>query len=205
MFAYCLNNPVAYADRLGVMACTTFWGDNHVFSGINLMGGCGGGGDWSIPTSKAASQQVIENEIAFFNNTSEEVVLKAEYIAFYKGVLVIKVNLPEGSGFSCGIIFLDKDLVQNDASGVATLKHEYGHVRHLSQIGVPRYLCTVVLPSAIGAYFSNRDSLPVDYYSLPWERIADHLGDVQGRTYEPWANNIASAYWLFFCVFDRIK
>ena len=167
------------------------------------MGGSGGG--LITASSRSASAAVIENEKKFINNTSEQVVLEAESIAFYKGVPVIKADLFEGSGFSCIVIFLDKEIVTNNAYGIQTLRHEYGHVKHLKQIGLPSYFSTVVVPSAVGAYLSNRGLLPVDYYSLPWEHIAERFGNVNGRTYEPWAGGIASGYWIYTYVIGLLR
>ena len=107
MFAYCLNSPTTYIDDSGEMACTTFLGDNHVLSHNYLTGCRGGGNSKAIPSSRAASAKVIEGEMAFFTNTSEEVVLDAEYFAFYKGHLVIRTD-GERSG-SFGILFITRE------------------------------------------------------------------------------------------------
>ena len=64
MFAYCLNNPVNMYDPGGT-ACATFLGDNHVFSDRMLTrdGGGGGADNIFIPTSKQASEDIIQHEM----------------------------------------------------------------------------------------------------------------------------------------------
>ena len=193
MFAYCGNNPANRADPSGLLPSCTFLGDNHLFSDKILSGGGGGVGITSPSTSKAASDKVIANEVAYFNNTDEQAVLDAEYFAFYKGTLVVKMQPMNNKGLSFGIIFLGPHV---DA---ATVKHEYGHYLHLQEIGVQSYIINVAIPSLIDSWSNTPYSV---YYSEPQEYIADILGGVS-RTYEnqPYEYSISSgqamAYYIY--------
>ena len=167
------------------MACTTFLGDSHVLSDAYLMGGCGGGGGRSIPSSKAASEKVIENEIAFFTNTSEEVVLEAEYFAFYKGALVVYHSSEYLTSWAWGgVIFLNRD-----SKNQTTLAHEYGHILREREYGTVKYTFSVFLPSTsynIASRFNS--TLRDNYYNMPWEYDAEVNGKVnRAYKYADWA------------------
>lgn len=73
-------------------------------------------------------------------------------MAFYHGVPVIKVDFGNGhgGGLSFGIIILDDDY-ENNADGIEALNHEYGHIIHLRQVGLPVYALTTAIPSLISA------------------------------------------------------
>ena len=111
-------------------------------------------------------------------NDDESVVLEAEYLAFYKGVPVVKVPSMGMNAFSFGIVFMGNDVkYRSDAED--TVRHEYGHAVHYNQIGFKNYMVTVAIPSLIG-YWSD---VPTEYYySQPWEYAADYWGGVK-RTY----------------------
>ena len=174
MFAYCGNNPANRADPSGLLPSCTFLGDNHLFSDKILSGGGGGVGITSPSTSKAASDKVIANEIAYFNNTDEQAVLEAEYFAFYKGCLVIRTNGDRSGSF--GILFITRETnSRQDAEDV--IRHEYVHTIQLEQLGVVKYLLCIGVPS-----FFEWGSDP-EYYRRPWEITADIYGGVQSRSY----------------------
>lgn len=80
-----------------------------------------------------------------------------------------------------------------------TLHHEYGHYEHLKQIGLVAYTVTVVEPSIVFYWLD-----PDNYYSLPWEYIADKLGGVNRGNYIENAETAASAYWWYFVVVGTI-
>ena len=168
-----------------------------MFSEIFLTGSYGGSGGACV----AGGSKTWAEPFLFTNNTNEQLVfdhLDAYGMAFYKGVPVFMMDLPfEGSAFSFGIIVLDDAYrCATNESFSKTLRHEFGHAVHFRQIGGAAYTATVAIPSLIGAgasYISPYiDSI---YFSLPWERIADHLGGVE-RTYAPGANTIGSLYWI---------
>ena len=66
----------------------------------------------------------------------------------------------------------------------------------MRQIGVVNYLFKVFVPSAINYWDKNRKR---DYYSQPWEHIADYLGKVNrvDHEYEENAPQNATWYWLY--------
>lgn len=182
MFAYCNNSPVTHADSQG-----------NLPGGIinpNAMTRNGGSSTHAIPDKKRREQELREQARELFNE-NEEAVLYAEHYAFYKGALVIKIPAMGSNAFSAGVI-----LMGSDAIGASMVRHEYGHFVHLSQIGWDSYLVNVVFPSLVG-FWSN---VPMDeYYSQPWEYIAEILGNVErtNYTYAPYANEQAFIYWLY--------
>ena len=188
MFAYCGNCPVMYIDYSG-MVRNSILGDNHISSDMFFMsnGRSGGGIE---PSGRTAFAKAIENVIAFFSNEDPNAVLNTDWFAYYMGVPVVK--LPIGvNAFSFGIIFLgDKVRDKN------TVRHEYGHSVHLSQIGFVNYTTKVFIPSLCGFWSGVQYQ---DYYSQPWEYIADFLGGVErtGYQYSENTESIAFIYWIF--------
>jgi hypothetical protein len=153
-----------------------------------MSNGTGGGG--VVTSSRTAAVNTSENESAFLSNTDPNVVLDADCFAYYKGVPVVK--LPIGvNAFSFGIIFLG-DRVRD----INTVRHEYGHSVHLSQIGFVNYTTKVFIPSLCGFWGVVQYE---DYYSQPWEYIADVLGGVErtGYQYSQNVENISFIYWIF--------
>ena len=114
------------------------------------------------------------------SNTDEQAVLEAEYFAFYKGALVIKSDNPWGS-FSFGFILLNSN--ENPSQSIKTLNHEYGHFLHFLRIGPGKYASKVAAPSFACATLKQFGLLKVNYYDLPWERIAEEYGDVNRGGY----------------------
>ena len=124
-------------------------------------------------------------------------VLNAKGISTYKGIPVLKLPFGGNGAFSAGIIFWGSD-VGADAESVTLLKHEYGHAVHLSQIGWESYITWVLIPSVVNYY---RGVEYDDYYSQPWEYIADMLGGVermsgsQPYVYTPDSQTSANEYY----------
>ena len=144
---------------------------------------CGGG-------SSESPDQEQQEELAVLNSTG---------FSLYNNVPVLKLPFGKDIGFSAGIIFLGAG-VRADEPGVATLKHEYGHVVHLAQIGWESYIVWVLIPSV---YNFHRGVKYKDYYSQPWEYIADILGGVdrsngsQPYAYAKGARERANKYYQF--------
>ena len=173
MFAYCNNNPVLFADATG-----------HALFPCTVFINDGNGKISDPPDTE--------------NNEALE-TLSEEGFTSYNGVPVIKLPFGGNVGFSAGAIFLGNG-VKADAQGVATLMHEYGHVVHLSQIGWESYVIWVLIPSVTNFH---RGVPYADYYSQPWEYIADTLGGVertngnQPYEYSPNAQQEADEYYQF--------
>ena len=172
MFTYCSNNPANRIDTSGMASKP-------------------------IPVCFDSGYDEEEYEPSTKQANVELQVLETEGVSFYNGVPVIRMPFGGNSGFSAGIIFLG-DGVKANESGIATLKHEYGHVIHLSQIGWESYLVWVLIPSVINYH----QGVPYDtYYSQPWEYIADVLGGVertnngQPYIYSGDAQSKAKSYW----------
>ena len=75
------------------------------------------------------------------------------------------------------------------------VRHEYGHIQQLKQLGLEDYLLGVAAPSIFCFWMMQEDSsLRSIYYSLPWEYKANEFGNAAG-TYTPWADEVSDAYW----------
>lgn len=193
MFVYCNNNPANFQDSTGskmvymradAPAPAGFPSPSAV-SQTSISGGSGG----------SSTREFKE----FVTNTDEQKVLDAKFAAFYKGRFVIKVP-GASAGFSCGIMFIG-----NEAKSAATVKHEYGHTKQLDELGLPTYLGTVVVPSVICYALTELEVIDRKYYfSFPWERKADELGQTTD-TYMPGSKEISDAYFagtkLISCLF----
>jgi len=194
MFAYCNNNPVAFADPTGYFLMYSSGFD--VTSSQHLMmrdyGGLysGGGGNGSmisgggtyIPSPKLMSEEFkdgIKKDIENFDlfNDDPTVALKSNYFSCYKGVLVIRTDLDRSGSF--GIIFLTRESNKRD-NPADVVRHEYGHVMQLLQLGLLNYALCIGLPSADtwGSY-----DYYGDYYNKPFEVTADIYGGVQSRNH----------------------
>ena len=176
MFAYCGNNPVGYYDPSGC-----YFRPYHNDVAMLFYEGLGGGG--FSPSGRSGG-----NFKSLVANTSEEKVLEAEDLAFYKGVLVIRV--PGDSAFSFGVIFFGEDI-----NSVNLVRHEYGHIKQFQELGVIGYASYVAVPSIVCFCLDEADALPDGlYYNLPWEYKADAYGQVSWG-HEPWANYAGEIYW----------
>ena len=192
MFAYCLNNPANGCDPCGTCFHRwDFWNDCEKCGGKTI------GDKWN------GIAQWCEDAYNYVTNTDESVVLSTQKVSFYRGAMVIRADIgSRGGGASFGIILLD-DFYTYDETGIADLKHEYGHFVHMRQIGIPSYILTTAIPSGIGAIIADQKGTGIrkfvsdHYVSQPWERIAEHLGGVTSGTYLPGANTVGSLYWLY--------
>ena len=123
----------------------------------------------------------------------------AEKFAFYKGVPVIKVPGMGTDMCSFDVIFIGEE-ARTRRNAIEDVKHEYGHSVHFSQIGILRYTTRVAIPSLIGYYTVSAEQ----YYSQPWEYIAEVFGGVSNRLYdgqpypyEPYASLLGTLYWIY--------
>ena len=191
MYIYCGNNPVRRIDITGNWWLEDAWDwatDKLEDAWDWTTGVAEDAWDWTCN----AAETVADTAVAVYDyvtNTDEQVVLDAKFLAFYKGVPVIK--LPIGTNaFSFGFIFLG-DEVDKREDPIATVQHEYGHSIQFLLLGPVKYTTTVAIPSVIG--FLNETD---DYYSQPWEYMADQLGGVKSRSYTSGARENANIYWF---------
>lgn len=98
-------------------------------------------------------------------------MLAADYYAFYKGTLVVRTNMERSGSF--GIIFLARNTNYID-NPEDMVRHEYGHIIQLEQLGVIRYSLCIFIPS--WQKWGSKS-----YYDKPWEVTADVYGGVQSR------------------------
>ena len=193
MFAYCNNNPLAYADPSG-HALVVCMKDDHdatlrMFVGLTGGSGSGGGAAYALPTARELTNKVDER----VNNKSGAVTradLMTDGYGFYRGRLVVKLDIMGDSAFSFGVIFTGPDPSDN------LLAHEYGHTIHLSQIGVADYASKVVLPSVASFWIYQQNPY---YTSQPWEYIAEYFGKTAppSNGYLACADELAIIYWIF--------
>ena len=196
MFAYCLNNSVAYSDSGGTTAKVSLSAQTRIDDAPWRDISPGSGGYLPANYSQSVDYGSVEDKFftvmlyKFINNTDAKAAASAEYFAFYKGAPIIKIPAMKDMAFSFGIIFM------GDTESENLVKHEYGHVVHLSQIGVWDYLSKVVFPS-VTSFWIYRDN---PYYeSQPWEYIAEYFGGTTPSLvgYQENADIYAFLYWLF--------
>ena len=169
LYTYCSNDPINRTDKTG-----------HGASGLIMQGAAL---YYSYVYALIASRfnEDIRSDMAAIGwnpfNSDVASVLEAQKMSFYKGAVVIKVykDTPEayGIGLSFGALFIGGELADGNA-----LNHEYGHFLQLQAIGLLRYTTYVALPSLISNKLAEKEVLPFDYYSSPWEATANILGGV---------------------------
>ena len=190
LFAYCSNNPVIHSDYNGNGFFSDLW--DGICDAAQVV--------WDTVKEVADAAGDVINNVAedIYNldlfNDNEQKVIEAHYFSCYKGHPAIKLPIGDNA-FSFGALF-----VGNEVHDTETIKHEYGHAVHFDQIGPIKYALFVGIPSLVG-YWSN---VPYnEYYSQPWEYIADSLGGVQRTNgsgpyvYSANARSSALQWWCF--------
>ena len=196
LYAYCLNNPVTYFDETGRFAEGLLF--QFVVSALCYVG-------FSIASIWDNDIKSDMNRIGWnpLNSNTGDVVA-SQKVSFYKGVPVLRLNLP--SSFSFGIMFLD-----NAGTGTAddtTVKHEYGHSVQQMIIGPQKYFNFIAVPSllmnavfAVELLFTGNITNPLYnvYFDLPFERSADLFGGVleTDRKHSKWSSEISLFYLAF--------
>lgn len=106
-------------------------------------------------------------------NTDEMSVIHANYFSIYHGVPVLRTKSPRSGSF--GIIFLRHAIDACRPEDAADeLRHEYGHILQLRQLGLIRFALCIGIASW-------RQWGEGEYYQRPWEITADLLGGVITR------------------------
>jgi RHS repeat-associated protein len=128
----------------------------------------------SMMSGSATAEEVADdfNDYCSLNN-DEGNVLGSSVFSSYKGVPVIRHEIPGITSFSImGTIVLNKS---EDISngGILTVKHEYGHSVQQSLVGTSKYISHFAIPSVIMCIIDPPYNI---YYSMPWERSADMFG-----------------------------
>lgn len=183
LYAYCNDNPVMYSDGDG----------NFAIFALILLGLCTPLGALAIQAAVSAVCYVgmavasiwdesVRNDMNSIGwnpfNSNEKATLNSSKVSFYKGIPVFRTSLDRSGTF--GGIFLAK------GSEIDDLRHERGHATQFMITGVIQYAFSVGIPSPLK--LGNYD----DYYSAPWETMADILGGVESRQHSK--NEIARAY-----------
>ena len=183
LYAYCGNNPIVFYDSVGSNRQRTA---SERTPSSNPRA--------NKPSGSTPSMTGLQNDLNNFNLFNKEVqaVKDATYISAYKGKLVIIHDLPwlgERAG-AFGAVFLPKGLLDlPDDQLEALLKHESGHLMHMSALGPAIYALGIFIPSALNENHPN-------YYSQPWEIIADIFGGVNRGNYSSSAGLYGWMYYL---------
>lgn len=130
-----------------------------------------------------------EDTYNYVTNTDEQTVLDADFIAFYKGRLVIKLPIGTNAA-SFGILFIG-----DKVSDTKTVQHEYGHTVQFRELGLFDFTVQVAIPSITCNLVDRANKLPYKYYNSPWEYQADIYGDViRENYYTEWAGSVGETY-----------
>lgn len=198
MFAYCGNNPVNRVDPTGhAFMQMRFDLDGALYMLAPIYwGGARGGGVYGS-AGVARSEKTSGTDTTTSNVSNVESDLRENRFSIYKGSAVFSTDLLSGtSAFSFGIIVMGSDNIDHP-DFENTLKHEYGHIVHASQIGLTDYFFTTAIPSLMGAALSPHNAwIRENYYNLPWERIAECFGNVN-RSHAYGSELAAYLFWIY--------
>ena len=196
MFAYCLNNPIAFSDSGGTAAKISLSAQTSIDDAPWRDASPGGGGYPAANYSHSVSYGSVEDKFftvmlyKFITNTDAEVAAEAEHFVYYNGVPIVKLDFMDDMAFSFGTIYM------GPISSADLVKHEYGHAVHMMQIGPVNYAFKVALPSAVSFWLFPKNPY---YESQPWEYIAEFFGQPSPPTegYLTYADELAFVYWIF--------
>ena len=187
MFAYCQNKPTMYEDSSGCAIKPNTMYINDGAGGTPGPIGIFSNEDWQ--TLDAYNNEPSTKRSARLNTDAQEVI-NAKKFAYYNGVPVFKVSFMGNSAFSCGAIFMGSDITNPNL-----VRHEYGHVQQLREIGLMDYLSMVVVPSVTGFIAMQLGVVPAEhYYDQPWEYKADEYGQPSWG-HSSWAKPLSDVYW----------
>ena len=157
LFAYCFNNPVAFTDSEGN------WPKQLEEKLESFKGWC---------KDKLCEIDFFDELInADKSNCDVNVVMQADYFAYYEEHLVIKVNAYFYASFN--VIIVDRN------TDINIFKHEYGHALQYEKLGFKQYLTEIAIPSIVAWGVRENGLLPFEYYSSPWESEANSYGGVK--------------------------
>ena len=99
----------------------------------------------------------------------------------------------DNNAFSFGAIFVGPNGLKENL-----IQHEYGHIVHMRIIGTERYIAKVAIPS-VTSFWIHKNDESFNYYSQPFEYIADYLGqvDTTERNYLPHTDVGGFFYFLY--------
>ena len=195
MFAYCLNNPIAFSDSGGTAAKISLSAQTSIDDAPWRDASPGGGGRLPANYSHSVSYGSVEDKFftvmlyKFITNADAEVAVKAEHFAYYNGVPIIKIPIGK-EAFSLGFIIL----MGPDQNNPETVKHEYGHSVHYSQLGPVKYYKYAFLPSIVGYWSGVEYDV---YFSQPWEYAADFFGQVSRKNYT-YTDSAETWFWIYW-------
>ena len=208
LYAYCLNNPVAYCDETGCFP----WLALAIVGALLLFTPLGG----TVTQAAVSTASYVGMAVASIGdeairkdmndikwnplNSNEQLALDSSKVSFYKGVPVFRTDLERSGSF--GAIFLrrgftDEEGVYHIENNPDTVRHERGHNWQLMMMGVANYAFMIGLPS--WQEWSERP-----YYERPWEITADLFGGVIARNHTQenietglWYLAVSTSMWLF--------
>ena len=179
-YAYCGNNPVMYADPSGHLAgvlligiwlyCFTPVGSAVTQAAVSTVSYVG----MAVASIWDEDIRADMNAIGWNPfNTNENAVLGSNKVSFYKGMPVFRTN-----GDRSGTFYA---IALKRSANAVELRHERGHGSQAMAMGVLTYLFTVGVPSPakLGPWAANGN-----YYSAPWETMADILGGARSHSSE---------------------
>lgn len=186
-YAYCLGNPVNMCDNSGSAAT---WS--------NTTAACDGGSN-AEDADEDDWLDRLKNMLKFFDKGEEQQAIdafKAGYIVFYRGALMVPCVTDTSSYTLLGMIHVDiKNITAED------LKHEYGHIIQERVLGFFSYIKKIGVPSLFGYGIQRLFGLDnTFYFNLPWERVADLLGDVKRTSHLAGLEYIDYFYELIQCL-----
>ncbi len=175
MYAYCQNDPIDFYDPTG-----------HAYKGINNQ----------INYSEYEHTYGGHRENGIL--PPQEFYFSIKVLEPYNGVSVIEVPFLNDKAMSIGVIFIGDEV----SSDKRLIRHEFGHIIQLREIGLMKYLNFIAVPSV--TYMALNElgfSSYGSYYDTKWECLADMLGGVR-RNHAPGAEIKATEYWLFVISYE---
>ncbi|MCL2287274.1 MAG: DUF6531 domain-containing protein [Firmicutes bacterium] len=187
-YAYCWNNPMNLVDLNGLWPQWVRDAGNVVIDAANTVGNRIIDG---VNTVADVATNLVQDVRNFdFNNSCPQVTLDSNFFSIYRGQLVIRAPLPNGSSASFGIMILNPN-----ENRTYIVQHERAHLDQLRELGLLTYIRGIAIPSVI----SSLPFIPLEHHRMPWEVSADMGAGISHPNITPTDNEIALAnlYWSF--------